>query len=83
MQLINEAKVFEKTVQMLDQLMADPNNVPVIGEFLVLLVRETETAYVVKQTGAESIVAASLRSIKNEKIRKIVQLLWGWQQNYN
>ena len=55
--------------------MADPNNVPVIGEFLVLLVRETETAYVVKQTGAESIVAASLRSIKNEKIRKIVQLL--------
>ena len=42
--------------------MTDPKNTTV-GDFLVLLVRETETAYVCKQTGSGSIVAGGLKSI--------------------
>lgn len=60
---------------MLDQLMAEPKNTQVVGEFVLLLVRETETPFVYKQTGTESISNVALKSIQNEKIRRIVQLL--------
>ena len=61
LQIANEAKVFEKTIQMLDGLTQDPKNSLQVGEFLILLVRETETAFVHTQTGMSSIGQAALK----------------------
>ena len=61
MQLVNEAKFFEKTIHMLDELMNDPKNSLSVGEFLILLVRETETAFVHTQTGMISLGQGALK----------------------
>ena len=51
--------------------MSDPKNAPVIGDFILTMLKETETPFVNTQSGKPSIVADSLKAIKDERVKVI------------
>jgi hypothetical protein len=66
-----EAQVFDRSLTLLGQLMADPKNAPVIGDFILTILKETETPFVHTQSGKPSIVADSLKAIHDERVRQV------------
>lgn len=51
--------------------MTDAKNAPVIGDFILTVLRETETPFVHTQSGKPSIVAYSLKAIADERVRQL------------
>ena len=66
--------MFDKTIKMLCQLAsADSKHASAINDFIVTILRKTETAFVHNQTGKPSIAAETLKAIPDEKLKHMAK----------
>lgn len=71
--LTSETQVFNSTLKQLCQLMTNQTHASVMQDFILTVMREVETPFVIVQPGKSSTVADALKAIPDEKTRQLAK----------